>query len=199
MTSCSECLELLSTMRLADLNRGGAVTQHCASCERCAQIVSDLRFAEQRLVLTLAELAPTSPSYAVATEAIRGAARLRRRTAARWFRAALGAFGLFLLGTYLKEKVWDTRGPDPITRTISPKCMKPEAAVSIVSPFLRSDGSAAYASIGFPALTIRGREREVTLAISQLDAFESKFCGLPDAGGAPATTATPLGETPRKD
>jgi hypothetical protein len=76
--------------------------------------------------------------------------------------------------------------------------MKPEAAVSVVSPFLRSDRPAAYVSIGFPAITIRGRESEVMQAIAQLDAFEEKFCGLPGAGGTSAATTPSVG-TPGKD
>ena len=198
MTSCAECLTILSTARLSELGQSAVIAEHCGTCERCAAVAAEIRFAEQRLALRLAESRPVSPAYRVASEAVTGADKFRRRQAARLFRGVLGAFGLFLLTTYIKEEWWDRRGPEPVTRTISPKCMKPEAAVSVVSPFLRSDRPAAYVSIGFPAITIRGRESEVMQAIAQLDAFEEKFCGLPGAGGTGAATTPSVG-TPGKD
>jgi hypothetical protein len=199
MTSCAECLTILSTARLSELGQSAAIAEHCGTCERCAAVAAEIRFAEQRLALRLAESRPLSLSYQVASDAVTGSDKLRRRQTARLFRGVVGAFGLFLLGTYIKEQWWDRRGPAPITRTIAPKCMKPEEAVSVVSPFLHSDRPAAYTSIGFPAITIRGRESEVLEAIAQLDAFEAKFCNLPDPRRGPAATTIPSVETPRKD
>ena len=198
MTSCAECLTILSTARLSELGQSTVIAEHCVTCERCATVAAEIRFAEQRLALSLAEARPLSPSYQVASEAITGSDRLGRRVAARVFRAALGTFGLLLLGSYVKEEWWDTRGPELTTATLALKCMTSEQALTVVTPLLRSNGTAAYAQPGFPALTIRGPDREVMQATSALDGFQSRFCGVPTTVGAP-TPAIPSAGTPGKD
>ena len=197
MTTCAECLTILSTARLAELGKNSVIAEHCGSCERCAVVAAEIRFAEQRLALTLGEARPRSPSYQVAGEAITGSERTRRRAAARLFRAVVGTFGILLLGSYLKEEWWDRRRPPLTTATLALKCMTSEQAMTVVVPLLRSSGTRAYPQPGFPALTVRGPDREVMQATAALDAFQSRFCGVaPAAVGAPAN---PSGEIPGKD
>jgi hypothetical protein len=186
MTTCAECLTMLSTARLSELGKNTLIAEHCTTCERCAVVAAEIRFAEQRLALSLAEARPMSPSYQVASEAIVGADKHRRRAAARVFRAAVGMFGLLLLGSYVKEEWWDKRGPELTTSTLALKCMTPEQAMTVVVPLLRSSGTRAYPQPGFPALTVRGPDREVMQATAALDAFQSRFCGVPTAVGGPA-------------
>ena len=196
MTTCAECLTILSTARFSELSQSAVIAEHCGTCERCAAVAAEIRFAEQRLALSLTEARPLSLSYEVASEAITGSDRLRRRAAARLFRAAVGTLGLLLLGSYVKEEWWDTRGPELTTVTLALKCMTGEQALTVVTPLLRSNGTAAYAQPGFPALTVRGPDREVMQATSALDAFQARFCGLPTGVGKPAI---PSVETPGKD
>lgn len=195
MTSCAECLTSLATTRIADIDRNSALVAHCMTCENCARVASDLRVAEQRLAVTLAELRPQSLSETVASEAILGFERSRRRTTARLFRGALAMLALLILGTFVNEK----RAPRPAleTQTITLKCLSPEAASTVVTPYLRSSGSAVWSISGLHAITIRAVHVELERAISQIDAIQSQSCGLPDPGGG--SKATPGAEIPGKD
>ena len=196
MTTCAECLTALSTTRLSDFARESALVVHCSQCASCAEVLSDFQLAERRLTATLAELRPSSSSGIVASEALAGSERLRRRTAARWFRGALAVVGAFLLGSYVIEEVWRKQGPVIITETIALKCMTTDAATAVVTPYLRSSGSAVYQAPGARAITIRGTEGEATRAIWELKTFESKYCQLP---APPAGDVIPGAAAPEKD
>ena len=198
MTSCTECLTVLSTARLGDLKLEPAVLEHCTTCPTCSEIAAQVQFAEQRLATTLAGLTPVTASHVVASQAMTGSDRLRRLTAARIFRGALAAFGLLLLGTYVKEEVFERRWPTVISKTVFLKCATPQAAVEIVSPVLRSDGASVVIPPGVRALRIQGVSSEVYSAITELDVFESRVCALPENRGV-QTPPNPSGETPRKD
>ena len=196
MTSCAECLTALSTTRLADFSRQTALVAHCAGCAACAEALSDFQLAERRLASTLADLRPLQPSTLVASEAIAGSERLRRRTAARLFRAVLGLVGAVLLGSYLLEEVWRKQWPDVDTEIVPLTCITTEDATSIVTPFLRSNGAAVYQTPGTKSITIRGVEGEVRRAYWELKNFEEKYCQLPPRRG---TDVIPGGEKPGKD
>jgi hypothetical protein len=184
MTSCAECLTSLATTRLADFNRESVLVAHCSQCAACAAALSDFQLAERRLALTLSELRPLPPSITVASEAIAGSEKLRRRTAARIFRSALAIIGLVLLGSYVREEIWIKQWPVIITEIVQLQCMSTDDATALVTPFLRSDGASVYSVPGARAITIRGAESEATRAIFELKTFESKYCLLPAPPGA---------------
>jgi hypothetical protein len=178
MTSCAECLTAMSTLRLSELTGNAAVTAHTATCERCAEVASSIRFAEQRLAVTLADARPTRFSEEIADEAIVGAEKLRRRTAARWFRGALGALACAIAGTYLWENVWPGPKPDVVTETLVLRCATPEDASQIASPYLRSDGAAIITARAAHTLTLRGARPEIMQAMAQVDALDARVCSI---------------------
>lgn len=184
MTSCAQCLTSLSTTRLADFNRDSSLVAHCSQCAACAAVLSDFQLAERRLAVTLSELRPLPPSITVASEAIAGSERLRRRTAARIFRSALAIIGLVLLGSYVREEIWVKQWPVVITEIVQLQCMSTDDATALVTPFLRSSGASVYSMPGARAITVRGAEGEATRAIWELKNFESKYCLLPATRGA---------------
>jgi hypothetical protein len=172
-------------MRLSEIRRGSPIEQHYATCENCSRVAADLQYAERKLALALSDLGSSMPPSVVAQDAIAGAARLRRRNAAKWFRRGLFAFGALILGTYVMEKRIIPEGPEIETEMVILKCTTPDVATSVVTPYLRSNGSAVYRGDNARFITLRGAHREVESAISHLDEFESRFCGLP------APTASP--------
>src|SRR6185503_6415099 len=182
MTTCAECLTALSTMRLSEIQRGSPIEQHYSTCENCARVAADLQYAEHKLALALSEFGSSMPPSLVAEEAIVGAAKVRRRNAAKWFRRGLFAFGALLLGTYVVEKRSVAPGAEISTEMVIPKCTAPEDAIAIVTPYLRSSGSAVYSGRNAKFITLRGVHREVENAISHLDQYEARFCSLPGPG-----------------
>lgn len=184
MTTCTECLEAIATSRLSDLHANPLVQAHCATCAQCSQVAEEVSYAEKRLATTLSELRPGVPSYSVASGALTGAERIRRRAVARWIRRGLAAFGAFLLATYFVEK--RRIQPSLETKTIPLMCITSEAATDIVTPYLRASGSAVWSARGLRAITVRGTHAETEKVISLLDAFEQRYCNLPDRGVTPS-------------
>ena len=195
MTTCAECLTALSTMRLSEIQRGSPIEQHYSTCENCSRVAADLQYAEHKLALALSELRPSMPPSVISDEAIVGSAKMRRRTAARWIRTALFVFGALLLGTYVVEK--RSVGPDSALETemVILKCATADDATSIVTPYLRSSGSAVYRGSGSRFITLRGTHWDIENAISHLDEFESRACGIPN----PVQPVNPSADIQKKD
>jgi hypothetical protein len=184
MTTCAECLAALASTRLSDIRHDTLILDHCSTCERCATVAADVRYAEERLAMTLSDLRPGVPSITLAGEAISGAERLRRRSAAKWFRRALAAFGGVILATYIAENR-GAREPQ-MTETIPVRCITTEAAVDILTPYLRSNGSVVYTTRGMQLITVRGTSEEIATAKAQLDALEARECRIPGADVIPS-------------
>lgn len=196
MTTCAECLTALSTMRLAEIGESSPIRQHYATCPNCSRVAQDLQYAEHKLALALSEMGSPFPPEAIAEDAITGSERLRRRTTAKWIRRGLAFLaGLLLTGYVVRERAINPGRPEIITRTIVMRCGSPDDAMEIVTPYLRSNGSAVYKATNAKVITIRGIESEVAEAISQIDALDARSCALP----APAPTVTQPDGTPRKD
>jgi hypothetical protein len=194
MTTCAECLTELATTRLADINQSSLVVAHCSTCEQCARVAADLRVAEHQLAVSLAEARPGRQWSDIASDALDGSERMRRRNAARWIRGALGALALLILGTFVLER----RQPAPAleTKTIMLTCLDGDAATAVVTPYLRSSGSAVWTIPGIRGITVRGAHVEIEQSISEIDAIQMKSCGAPTPPSTPTTT--PGAETPGK-
>ena len=175
MTTCSECLSALSTMRQSEIHRGSPIEQHYSTCENCSRVAADLQYAEHRLALALSELRPSYAPELVAEEAVVRSAKLGRRTAAKWIRGGLFLTGAVILGTYIMEN--RSAGPPIETEMVILKCATSDVAMSIATPFLRSSGAAVYRASDPHLITLRGAHREVERAISHIDQYEAQLCG----------------------
>jgi hypothetical protein len=155
--------------------------QHAASCESCARIAADLRYAEYRLALALADVKPSTPLDTLTDDAIAGSQRLRRRTAARLFRAALIAIAAVVAVTWFDVYIAH-RGEDPtITKTVLLNCLVPVDAIEVATPWLRASGSAAYRNGSLKVITLRGRTAEVHAAGQAIAEMDFR-CQLPGSG-----------------
>lgn len=111
MITCSECLDALSTSRLADIRSGSAVAMHYAGCERCFAIVNGLQAAERGLAAALNQFGPRSDPETIANRAADVMFRRRRRIA-RVFRAVLAIVGLVLIAGAM-EALFENDLPTP--------------------------------------------------------------------------------------
>ncbi len=177
MTTCAECLDTLASTRLSEMRYDAAVLEHCATCERCSSVATDIRYAEERLAMTLSELRPGVPAVTIADGAIAGSERYRRRSIARWIRRGLAAVAALILTTYIVDN--RSAGPRLETETLMVKCISSETAAEIVTPYLRSNGSAVYSPKGARAITIRATSEEMAAAEMQLKNFDSEYCNVP--------------------
>ena len=190
MITCAECLTALSTTRLADIRSGSPVRAHIDSCESCGRVATDLQYAEHKLALALSEIGPSMTPQTVAAHATIGSELARRRTIARWFRGGLVVLAVVVFGL-LRQARFGGESPTIVTETIQLRCMSPEAAAELATPWLRGNGTAVYRADLSGSITLRGMKEEVAHALEIINVRDLATCQLRDV--------TPSGETPGKD
>ena len=199
MSTCAECLNVLSTTRLSDIERDTAVAAHIDTCSHCSRLVSDMRFAERRLAISLDTSMPAMPPTQIADSAISGSERARRQSVARWIRRGLGFVAAALIAVFLQtSRGEDLIRPDDFRKqTVVLRCLSPQTAVDLATPILRSNRGRIYTARDLKVITIQGRGAEVSEALALIDQLDNPaYCGLP-AGSA--SQATPAVSTPGKD
>jgi len=187
MTTCTECLAVLSTTRLADITKDPGISGHINSCPSCSRLVTDMQFAEQRLALSLSSSFPSMPPTQLAGEAITGSERMRRESVARWIRRGLSFAAALLLVVALRTDIGVRLigANDTVRQTVALKCISPEAAIDLASPLLRGRGSMAYRAKDLNIITVQGPAKEVAQALAQIDMIDSPDrCAIPRPGTA---------------
>jgi hypothetical protein len=199
MTTCAECLAVLSTTRLADITNDAAISGHINTCPRCSRLVTDMQFAEQRLALSLSSSFPSMPPTQLAAEAMTGSERMRRQSVARWIRRGLSFTAALLFVIFLRTDTGARLiGADESVRVIVKlKCISPEAAMDLASPLLRGRGSMVSRAKDLNIITVQGQAKEVAQALAQINQIDSPDrCATPRP---PAGTTIPADGKPGKD
>jgi hypothetical protein len=176
--TCAEVLATLSTASLRDMPADSPVMAHCADCPDCARVTTALREREYEAASVLNGLPSMSNPIAIAD---RSAVIAKRRR--------LGSIAMIMTGTALALTTWiaasltiipalnraDARvGTVLNTETIQLTCLSPKQAGDIISPYMRSHGSAYYIpTSGLSAITVRGTADEVAKSRNLLSEFES--------------------------
>jgi len=206
MTTCAECLSAMSTSRVSDLEPGSSIALHCATCADCSRVAEEVRYAEHRLATALNEQRSGLDSSELTVAAMKGSERLRRLRVGRWIQSALIVAGCYVFFVFMEQRTKPDSAPDPAlqgalveangiaTRTITLKCLSPEQATSVATPYLRSN-AAIYPVAGIPAIVVRGKRDEFLRAVSAIDQLETA-CQLPHATTEPPPTSP---ATPGKD
>jgi hypothetical protein len=199
MTTCAECLAVVSTMRLSDIPANSAISAHISTCPNCSRLVTDIQLAERRLGLSLDASMPTMPPTQIAGNAIMRSELARRESVARWIRRAL-AFGAGLLVVlYLRTDRGESLiRPDDFRRqSVELNCLSKESAMDLAIPYLRSSSGRIYAVRGRNVVIIEGVGAEVTEALVQINRMDdATHCDAPRATAAPVN---PSVGTPGKD
>jgi len=174
--TCQECLAELATGSLRELNAGSRVVQHCATCPDCGPLATQLRDREYDAATLLNNLRPLGIPAAVAEQAAMFARRRR-----------VGKVVVFIAGAAMVATIWISlfvtsfgrslmSGPRPSAQhveSIALSCLSPEQAGDIISPYIRSQGSAYYVSrSGLSVITVRGTADEVATARRLILDFE---------------------------
>jgi hypothetical protein len=160
-----------------------------------------MKFAEQRLAMSLDNSIPTMPPTQVAADAIVGSEKMRRESVAKWIRRGLaftaGIMFVFFMRSDLGERI--IGGNDLRRQTVELKCISPQAAMDLATPLLRSRSARIYTAKGLNIVTVQGSSREIAQVLSQIDQFDNPSrCALPGST-APAPTVSPSAATPGKD
>jgi len=201
MTTCSECLQALSSARLSDIGPGSAIAVHCSTCARCTRVADEVRYAEYRLAASLNEQRPRFPSEEVAFAAIDGSEFRRRRRIARWVRGVLVLIGLGLFGGAMEALLEDDASPTKhlLTETVRLNCLTGKQAAELVTPYLRARGSVVYHAEDLRTVTIRGTSEELAEVAMTLKEIDNPVSCTVSPPGTPAPTPATSDATPGKD
>lgn len=199
MTTCAECLSVLSTTRLADIPRNSPVSAHIETCPNCSRLVTEMQVAERRLAVSLDSSIPNMPPTLVAANAITGSELEHRQSVARWVRRALAfATGLLVVAFLRSDTGKYMTGADDFQRqSIQIDCLTAASAMDLATPFLRSSHSKVYSSPDRKLITVQGKAQEVAQALAKIELMERmNGCLLPRTR---APEPTPAAEKPGKD
>ena len=181
MITCAECLSAVLVADRAGLEPNSTVGEHCATCENCRSVVTEVRDRELRVAAMLDDVRMSSAPSVIADEAMRAE---RRETAHYWRMGLFIAFVTTLAFGVVKElrpvllRTGVISTPEPVvTATLPLKCITPEQAMNLATPYLRSS-AAIYTAPGIPAVTIRGKRREFAQARKAIEEFDVA-CQLP--------------------
>ena len=193
-------------MRVSDLREGTSAARHIASCPQCAGIAAEIAYAERRLSSALAETQSSFTPEEMSYGALVGSERERRKVVGRWVRGLLAAAGCVTFFLFMENVILPRAGQSEKirTETISLRCLTPEQAMEIATPYLRSTG-AIYTTKGMRVVTVRGRHAEFQQAVAHISSIDdAQQCALPNpAYMDPSRTMPELKTTssdrPKKD
>jgi hypothetical protein len=206
MTTCAECLATLATDPVSSIPPGSDLALHSAVCPDCARTLEELRYAERQLRTGLASSTPSRDYVQAAMGPLDPWERLNRKRIGRRIRFALFLLtacfvgGLVLSRRVLSRSTGPSQPPDGVMmETIALNCLTPSQASELVTPYLRSSGSAVYSQRELGTITIRGIRDEFIAAKTEIERFDSPDrCSIP-ATPLPLPSTNPAGETPGKD
>lgn len=189
MTTCAECLSVLSTTRLADVPPNAAVSAHIGTCPNCSRLVTEMQVAERRLALSLDSSIPNMPPTLLAANAITGSEREHRQSVARWVRRALAFAAGIIVVAFLRSDMgkYMTGADDFQRQTIQLRCISSEEALELATPYLRSNKGRIYRNGDLRLVTVQGKADEVNAVLTQIERAERTIpqCQLPSPVAVP--------------
>lgn len=195
MTTCAEALSVLSTTRLDEIPQNSAVAHHIETCPNCSRLVTDMKYADERLALSLDSSVPPMPPTLVSANAISHAERDRREFVATWIRRSLAfAAGITVVAFLRSDTGKYLTGADDFQRqSIQINCIPASTALDAAATVLRSTRSNAYASPDRRLITVQGPFAEVRQALTKIEMLDrsAPSCTLPPATTQPAPVPTP--------
>ena len=185
--TCQECLAALATGSIAEIAHNGSAREHCATCEECSRVVRLIAEAERDLARAFDSIVSAVPATRTAEMAI-GFSR-RRRTArllSAIFTLALAAL-IWLAWTRVvvrgAQATAEIASLNQHTLTARLDCLTSNQAGELISPYVRSDGSAWYAAKPpLRILTVRGTPEELKKVREILAQFDNAKLSTCTAG-----------------
>jgi hypothetical protein len=174
------------------MGSGSVIAQHVATCSRCASVAEELRYADYRLARALNEQQPGINASDLTVAVLDGSEKLRRKRIGRRIRIALmiAACGVFFV--FMQQRTRNIPiafDNSTVTTTIALKCLTPDQAMAIATPYLRASAG-IWTVPDSRVITIRGIKKEIQRALSEIAKFDSS-CQLPNPVATPGSTVPP--------
>ncbi|MBA2687176.1 MAG: hypothetical protein H0U64_03660 [Gemmatimonadaceae bacterium] len=183
--TCEEYLAALSSAPIALVNQASDARAHFEGCPECSKMLASIEDGERGLGASLDMAKSLIPPTQTAELAIMTAKRRRVGKLAAIGLAVLIAVVFWI--TAIRVIVPTARETaqivtsDLVTLTLRLRCMSSSQAGDLISPYVRSDGSAYYIIDG-PFITVRAKAPElakVKSLLAQLDDPSQLNCKVP--------------------
>lgn len=182
--TCDECLSILATVPVAELDPTSRVRQHGATCADCVRIITLITNGEQDLAFALDNVPSSRPAGHIVEKAMLMARRRRVRRVVSVALTLIVAVTLWI--TWLRVIAPAMRetaalvGGNLRTETLVLRCLTPDQAGDLISPYVRASGSAYYrARSSLGVITVRATPEEllkVKMLLDQLDGPGARSC-----------------------
>jgi len=188
--TCEECLKAVTGMSLQDSLSDPQVRKHWEECRDCSNALTVVATAERDLAELLRQQSSARSAIQTAENAV---ARVKRRR--------LGIIVSAFLATLLAATLWialvrvvvpaaretvELTSNQHVTETLDLKCLSPNEAGTLISPYVRSNGSLYYLPTGgLRVITVKATPEEMKTVKSLLGRFDSAPAGSCKIGGTP--------------
>lgn len=189
--NCEEYLLMIETASVGEIEQSTRIREHAASCEDCTRVIRLIAESEHDLAAALDDVSSSVPASQTAESAILIA---KRRKAGRLF--AGGLLVLFAIAAWFTwvlviapgiRATVESAAPNLHTETIPLQCLLPKQAGDLISPYVRSNGSAYYlAKPPMQVITVRATPeelRKVKTLLGQFDKPGATGCTVPRGSG----------------
>lgn len=190
--NCQEYLSIIETASVGEIEQNTRVRQHAATCEDCSRVIRLIAEGEQDMAMALNNLVSSIPASQTAEAAIVIAKRRRVGRLFTVFFAVLIAVSAWI--TWVRVIVPSMRATAEIaagnlrTETLPLQCLSPDQAGDLISPYVRSNGSAYYpAKAPMTVITVRATPEEIRAVKALLGQFDKPAtaggCAVPQSSG----------------
>ena len=176
--NCQTCLATVSTAPLAEILTDEVTRAHWEECENCSRVVSLITSGERDLAAVLAHTVTRTPVTQTAETAIASSKRRRAKRVLSGVATILLAGGAWIIWAQVivpgMRATADISARRQETETLDLECLSPEQAGELISPYVRSDGSAYYlVRAPIQAITVRATPNELKTVHSVLERFDN--------------------------
>ena len=188
--TCEECLTAVSAMSLQEAVANPEVRKHRDECRECSEVLTLVATAERDLSDLLRQQSSARLASRTAETAV---SRARRRR--------LGFMVSTVLATLLAATLWiawvrlvvpaaretvELTSSHHVTETLDLKCLSPTDAGTLISPYVRANGSLYYLPTGgLRVITVKATPEEMKAVKSLLGRLDSAPRGSCNTGVAP--------------
>jgi len=180
--TCQECLAAATTASVQELMSDPQIRNHSQECKDCSRVLDLLIGTERDLATLLNQGSPTKPPSDITQTAITRARRHRLGVAFSAVLTVLLAATIWI--AWLRLVVPGVRATTEMTSNhqqteiLLLKCLPPADAGTLISPYLRTNGSLYYLPKGsMRVITVRATPDEMRQVKSLLGRFDSGPAG----------------------
>src|SRR5687768_10622599 len=188
--TCEQCLTAVAAMSLQEAVSDPQIRNHWEQCQHCSRALTVVATAERDLSDLLRQQSSARSPLQTAETAVARAKRRRLGFVVSAFLAALLAATLWIAWVRVvvpaaRETV-ELTSNQHLTETLELTCLSPSDAGTLISPYVRANGSLYYLPTGgLRVITVKATPEEMKTVKSLLGRFDAAPAGSCRIGGTP--------------